>query len=79
MTPHMSQPIKDRSHWPQAKLASFEDVRRYRIRQWQEAGCAARLSAAWELVSDYWTKTKGLPQHELRLQRTVTHLRRRES
>jgi hypothetical protein len=44
------QPVKDRSHWPQAKLASFDEVRAYRINQWQEAGCSARLAAAWELV-----------------------------
>jgi hypothetical protein len=72
----MEAPVKDRSHWPQAKLASFDEVRAYRIRQWQEAGCAARLAAAWELVTDYWVGMKGKHPDELRLQRSVTHLRR---
>jgi hypothetical protein len=70
-------PVKDRSHWPQAKLASFDEVRAYRIRQWQEAGCAARLAATWELVTDYWVGMKGKQPDELRLQRSVAHLRRR--
>jgi|LakMenEpi03Aug12_release.lakeMendotaPanAssembly.Ray.scaffolds.fasta_scaffold872731_2 hypothetical protein len=71
-------PVKDRSHWPQAKLASFDEVRAYRINQWQEAGCAARLAAAWELVYDYWVGMKGMHPDELRLQRSVTNFRRRE-
>ena len=72
----MDPPVKDRSHWPQAKLASFDEVRAYRIRQWQEAGCAARLAATWELVFDYWVGMKGMHPDELRLQRTVTKLTR---
>ncbi|MCP5547485.1 MAG: hypothetical protein H7A50_08940 [Akkermansiaceae bacterium] len=74
----VSEPVKDRSHWPQAKLASFDEVRAYRIKQWQEAGCAARLTAAWELVTDYWVGMKGKHPDELRLQRSVAHLRRTE-
>jgi hypothetical protein len=73
------QPVKDRSHWPQAKLASFDEVRAYRINQWQEAGCSARLAAAWELVYDYWVGMKGMHPDELRLQRSITNLRRRGS
>ncbi len=74
----METPTKDRSHWPQAKLSSFDEARAYRIRQWQDAGCAARLTAAWELVYDYWVGMKKMNPDELRLQRSVTHLRRRE-
>ena len=74
--PDVTQPVKDRSHWPQAKLASFDEVRAYRIRQWQEAGCAARLTATWELVTDYWIGMKGKHPDELRLQRSVTSVRR---
>jgi len=75
----MSAPVKDRSHWPQAKLKSLDEVRSYRIKQWQDAGCAARLQAAWELVEDYWVGMKGMKPDELRLQRSVTNLRRRGS
>jgi hypothetical protein len=73
----MTTPIKDRSHWPQAKLASFDEVRAYRIGQWQEAGCAARMQAAWELVYDYWVGMKHMNPDELRLQRSVANIRRR--
>ena len=72
----VSLSVTDRSHWPQAKLESFDEVRAYRIRQWQEAGSAARLEAAWELVTDYWVGKKGKDRDELRLQRTVTDIRR---
>ena len=75
----MSTPTKDRSHWPQAKLGSFDEVRTNRIRQWQEAGCQARLDAAWELVYDYWVGMKEMNPDELRLQRSVTNFRRRGS
>ena len=70
-------PKKDRSHWPTAKFTSFDEARAYRIRQWQEAGCTARLQAAWELVEDYWVGMKGMKPDELRLQRSVTHIRSR--
>ena len=73
----MEPPVTDRSHWPQAKLASFDEVRAYRIRQWQDAGCASRLAATWELVVDYWVGMKGKHPDELRLQRSITHLRGR--
>lgn len=72
-------PEKDRSHWAQAKLGSFDEVRTYRIRQWQEAGCSARLAAAWELVTDYWVGQQNRNPDELRLQRSVANLRRRGS
>jgi hypothetical protein len=67
------QPEKDRSHWPVAKLSSFDEVRAYRINQWQHAGPAARLAATWELVTDYWVGMKGKQPDELRLQRSVTY------
>lgn len=72
-------PETDRSHWPVAKLNSFDEVRSYRIAQWQDLGCEARLQAAWELVHDYWVGMKGMKPDELRLQRSVTHIRRRRS
>ena len=72
----MTRPAKDRSHWPQAKLAAFDEVRAYRILQWQEAGCEARLAATWELGTDYWIGVKGKHPDELRLQRSVTHVHR---
>jgi hypothetical protein len=70
----MSTPTKDRSHWPQAKLASFDEVRAYRIRQWQDAGCSARMQAAWELVYDYWVGMKHVNPDELRLKKSVTRV-----
>jgi len=68
----------DRSHWPTRRCKSFDEVRAFRIQQWQEAGCEARMKAAWDLVTDYWIGQMGKHPHELRLQRSVTHLRRRE-
>ena len=69
----------DRAHWPTRRCESFDDMRAYRIRQWQEAGCGARMTAAWELVVDHWVDCLGKDPNELRLQRSVTHLRRRGS
>jgi hypothetical protein len=73
----MASPEKDRSEWTARRCGSFEEMRAYRIRQWQEAGCEARLKAAWDLVLDYWVGQKGINPDELRLQRSVAHLRRR--
>ena len=67
-------PVKDRSHWPQAKFTSFGEARAYRINQWQKAGCSARLTAAWELVVDYWVGMKKMHPDELRLQRSAFSL-----
>ena len=53
-------PVKDRSHWPVAKFTCFDESRAYRIRQWQEAGCEARMQGAWELVEEYWVGMKGM-------------------
>lgn len=79
MSESLLKPEKDRSHWPTAKLNSFDEVRAHRIAQWQELGCEARLNAAWELVYDYWVGMKGMEPDELRLQRSVTHIRRGRS
>ena len=65
---------KDRADWPTRRCESFDDMRAYRIRQWQEAGCEARMKAAWELVVDYWVGYQGKDPNELRLQRSVTKL-----
>ena len=70
-------PVKDRSDWPVAKFTCFDESRAYRIRQWQEAGCEARMQGAWELVEEYWVGMKGMHPDELRLQRSVTHIRSR--
>ncbi len=73
----MNSPVKNRSNWPTRKCESFDDMRAYRIKQWQEAGCEARMKATWELALDYWVGVKGMHPDELRLQRSVTHIRRR--
>lgn len=77
MPDDLPAPTKDRSHWPTFRFQSFDEVRAHRIRQWQEAGCEARMQAAWDLVTDYWVGMKGMHPDELRLQRSVGHLRRR--
>jgi hypothetical protein len=71
-----TQPVKDRSHWKVHRFDNFEDMRIHHIREWQEAGGAERRKAAWELVVDYWVGLKGVHPDELRLQRTVTSIRR---
>ncbi len=73
----MSEPQKDRSHWVVKKFTSFAEARAYRVREWQEAGCEARMTAAWDLVYEYWVGMKGKDPDELRLQRSVTRLCRR--
>ena len=50
----------------------------FRIRQWQEAGCEARMNAAWDLVLEYWVGKKGKNPDELRLQKSVTRVLRQE-
>jgi len=68
--------MPDRSHWTIRKFSSFEEQRRQQIRDWQAVSGAARRQAAWELVVDYWVGKKGKHPDELRLQRSITHLRR---
>jgi hypothetical protein len=50
----MSQVQKDRSHWVVKKCESFDEMRNYRIQQWQDLPFTDRLNAAWELVQEYW-------------------------
>lgn len=68
--------MKDRSHWTIRKFSSFEEQRRQQVRDWQAVSGAERRKAAWELVVDYWVRIKGKNADELRLQRSVTNLRR---
>ncbi len=71
-----STPQKDRSHWVVKKFDSFEEQRRWQVREWQKVSGAKRREAAWELVVDYWVGMKGKHPDELRLQRSVTKLTR---
>jgi hypothetical protein len=72
----VTQPEKDRSHWTIRKFTSHEEMRCYQVREWQKLSGAARRKAAWELVTDYWCAMKGMHPDELRLQRSVTSVRR---
>ena len=69
-------PRIDRSDWFVKKCASFDEMREHQIRNWQQAGCAARWEAAAELVREMWVQ-KGGNVDELRLQRSVTRVRAR--
>ena len=69
--------MPDRSHWTIRKFSSFEEQRSQQVRDWQKVSGSERRKAAWELVVDYWVGNKGVNPDELRLQRSVTHLRRR--
>ena len=68
--------MSDRSHWTIRKFSSFEEQRRQQVRDWQAVSGSERRKAAWELVVDYWVNKKDKHPDELRLQRSVTHLRR---
>ena len=72
-------PAKDHSHWVVKKFTSFDEQRTWQVKEWQKLSGADRRKAAWELVYDYWVGMKGMNPHELRLQRSVTHVRRRAS
>jgi hypothetical protein len=74
----VTAPDKDRSHWVIRKFPSFEEQRSQQVRDWQAVSGAERRKAAWDLVVDYWVGVKGGNPDELRLQRSVTHLRRGE-
>ncbi len=69
-------PKKDRSHWIVKKFTSHEELRTFGIKEWQKLSGADRRKAAWELAEDYWIRIKGKSPDELRLQRTVTSIRR---
>jgi hypothetical protein len=68
--------MPDRSHWTIRKFSSFEDQRRQQVRDWQAVSGSERRKAAWELAVEYWVNKRGVKPDELRLQRSVTHLRR---
>ena len=57
------------------KLSDGDD-RSFDIEFWQSLTHEQRMNAAWELVTDYWS-IKGKSPDELRLQRSVTSLKRR--
>ena len=57
------------------RFPSPEALRLAQLRAWQALPSAARLDAAWELVLEYHLH-HNRPEHELRLQRTVTAVRR---
>jgi hypothetical protein len=50
-------------------------MRRQAILRWQRVSATARSDAAWDMVREAWALKKR-PAHELRLQRTVTVLRK---
>lgn len=52
------------------------DDRSFDIEFWQSLTHDQRMNAAWELVTDYWSM-RGKTADELRLQRSVTSLKRR--
>lgn len=72
----VAQPEKDRSHWTIRKFNSHEEMRCQQVKDWQALSGSARGKAAWELVTDYWCGMKGKHPDELRLQRSVTSIRR---
>lgn len=67
---------KDRSQWVIRKFQNHDDIRKQQIRDWQAVSDAERRTAAWEMVVEYWTEHLKRDPDELRLQRTVTNLRR---
>jgi len=70
-----SPPLKPRKDWPLRRCGSFDDMRVQAIRDWQRLSATARTDAAWQMVVDAW-KLKHRNPNELRLQRTVTVLRK---
>jgi len=65
----------DRSNWTIRRYDSHESLRRDQIRDWQNLPSSARAEAVWEMVVDY-SRKHGRPEDELRLQRSVTSVRR---
>ncbi len=55
--------------WVQ-KTSSFQEAERFDERFWRSAGAAARFSATWSLVGDYF-KLRGKSRGQPRLRRTV--------
>ncbi len=67
--------LPHRKNWTLRSCTSFDDMRVQSIRDWQRVSATARTNAAWEMVVDVW-KMKRWNLNELRLQRTVTVLRK---
>ena len=64
-----------RKGWTLRRCTSFDDMRVQAIRDWQRVRATIRTDAAWEMVVEAW-KMKHWNLDELRLQRTVTVLRK---
>ena len=71
----MHDQATERSKWIGVKCDSFEEMRVYRLRQWQSVPFYERLEAAWELSKEAWRGDRKT-EDEFRLQRTVAHLQR---
>lgn len=67
--------MKDRSHWTIRRYDSHESMRRDQVRRWQQLPASARAEAVWGMVVEH-SHQQGIPEHELRLQRAVTSVRR---
>jgi hypothetical protein len=68
----------DTAHFVMEKPGKIEDIdRSFDIEFWQRQTPGARFDAAWELVV-FAHKHKGQDGSELRLQRTIESLERRE-
>lgn len=68
---------KDRSDWVVQKHNSLDEMRNAQIVSWQKQSGSARRKAAWELAVNYWVGIKKKHIDELRLQRTITIVKRR--
>lgn len=64
-----------RPGWTVIRCESHADMRVQAIRHWQRVSATVRADAAWEMVKEAWALKKR-PLHELRLQRTLTVLRK---
>ena len=58
--------------WVQ-KTSSCKEAERFDERFWRSAGAAARLSATWSLVGDYF-KLRGQSRGQPRLRRSIQHI-----
>jgi len=67
--------MPDRSHWKTRKFSSFEEQRSQQVRDWQALPPSTRAEAVWQMAVEY-AGQQGIPEHELRLQRLVTSVRR---
>jgi hypothetical protein len=67
--------VVQRKGWTLRRCSSFDDMRVQAISNWQRVSATARADAAWDMVVEVW-KMKRWNVDELRLQRTVTVLRK---